>query len=236
VSEPDTRTEAEIAATIAKLNAEADQAQAAAAQAHAEARKTQAEATANEIAAEAAVVAWEHEQAKDEYNHRYRFCSVVSESAVNACISRLTRWHRLSPGCDIEIIFSSPGGSIIDGFALYDYIRYLSNEGHHITTGTLGEAASMAGILLQAGDHRWAGREAWVLIHRAAFGEVGKTYEIDDRVKWVKRIETRIINIFVAKSGGLLTAQKIRKNWERTDWWLDSDECLELGVVDEVRG
>ena len=50
-------------------------------------------------------------------------------------------------------------------------------------------AASMAGILLQAGDTRWVGHQAWVMIHRAAFGAWGKTHEIEDEVEFVKELK-----------------------------------------------
>ena len=148
-------------------------------------------------------------------------------------MSKLTQWHRKDPKCDIEIIFSSPGGSIIDGFELFDFIQHLRNEGHKVTTGSLGMAASMAGILLQAGDVRWIGHQAWMMIHRAAFGAIGKTYEVEDEVRLVKRIEERILDIFTSRSE--LTKHKIKKNWDRKDWWIDADECLSLGLVDEVR-
>ena len=124
------------------------------------------------------------EKAADEENFLYRFGSEVSGGSVGSCIKKLTEWHRINPKCDIEIIFSSPGGSIIDGFELFDHIQHLRNEGHHVTTGTLGYAASMAGILLQAGDTRWIGQQAWMMIHRAAFGAYGKTFEIEDEVKF----------------------------------------------------
>ena len=133
----------------------------------------------------------------------------------------------------MEIIFSSPGGSIIDGFELFDHIQQLRNEGHHITTGTLGYAASMAGILLQAGDTRWVGQQAWLMIHRAAFGAYGKTFEIEDEVKFIKRIEERILDIFTSRSK--LTTNKIKRNWDRKDWWISADESIDLGLVDEVR-
>ena len=94
-------------------------------------------------------------------------------------------------------------------------------------------AASMAGILLQAGDVRWIGHQAWLMIHRAAFGAIGKTYEIEDEVKLVKRIEGRILDIFTSRSK--LTRHKIVRNWDRKDWWIDADEALEMGLVDEVR-
>jgi len=95
-------------------------------------------------------------------------------------------------------------------------------------------AASMAGILLQAGDRRWIGHQAWLMIHRAAFGAVGKTFEIEDEVAWIKRIEARILDIFAKRS--TLSKVKIKRNWDRKDWWISSDEALELGLVDEIRG
>ena len=71
------------------------------------------------------------------------------------------------------------------------------------------------------------------MIHRAAFGAIGKTFEVEDEVKLVKRIEQRIVDIFTSRSK--LTNQKIKRNWDRKDWWIDADECLDLGLVDEVR-
>ena len=76
----------------------------------------------------------------------------------------------------------------------------MRNRGHKVTTGSLGMAASMAGILLQAGGVRWIGHQAWMMIHRAAFGAIGKTYEVEDEVKLVKRIEERCLDIFVSRS------------------------------------
>ena len=149
-------------------------------------------------------------------------------------MNKLTQWARRHPGCDIEIVFSSGGGSIIDGFVLFDFIQELRSRGHYVTTGSLGMAASMAGILLQAGDHRWIGHQAWLMIHRAAFGAIGKTFEIEDEVAWIKRIEARILDIFEKRS--TLTKVKIKRNWDRKDWWISSDEALELGLVDEIRG
>lgn len=217
-----------IAAETAKLEAEAEVAKA-------EARKAAAEARAAELSTEAKERSTAKELASDEHHRVYRFTGAVTGASVAACISKLTEWHRLDPECDIEIVFTSPGGSIIDGFCLFDFVRSLSHAGHKVIVGVLGMAASMAGILLQMGDHRWAGSEAWVMIHRAAFGAQGKTFEIEDEVEWVKRVEKRILDIFVRRTGGKLTAAKIKRNWDRKDWWLTSDEALELGLVDEVR-
>tara|TARA_Y100000389_G_C17469866_1_gene529359 strand:- start:6710 stop:7522 length:813 start_codon:yes stop_codon:yes gene_type:complete len=170
---------------------------------------------------------------RDDKNYLYRFNDKVSSGSVKMCMEILTEWHRLDPKCAIEIIFSSPGGSIIDGFELFDFLQDLRYQGHHLTTGTLGYAASMAGVLLQAGDVRWVGQQAWVMIHRAAFGASGKTFEIEDEVRFIQRIEGRILDIFTSRSN--LSKQKIKKNWDRQDWWLSADQAMEMGLVDEIR-
>jgi ATP-dependent Clp endopeptidase proteolytic subunit ClpP len=223
------------AATIAKLEAETAAARAGAAHTDAEARKAAAEATTAELAAAKAARLEAAALASDEHNHVYRFVGTVSGASVAACIKQLTEWTRTDPDCDVEIVFTSPGGSIIDGFVLFDFVRSLSHAGHKVTVGCLGMAASMAGILLQMGDHRWVGSEGWVMIHRAAFGASGKTFEVEDEVEFVKRIEKRIVAIFEARTGGKLTAARIKRNWDRKDWWIESEKALELGLVDEVR-
>jgi ATP-dependent Clp endopeptidase proteolytic subunit ClpP len=174
------------------------------------------------------------DSARDEENMIYRFNTGVDRTHVHQCMYKLTQWSRRHPGCDIEVVFSSGGGSIIDGFELFDFIQELRSRGHKVTTGALGMAASMAGVLLQSGGHRWMGHQAWMMIHRAAFGAIGKTFEIEDEVAWIKRIEGRILEIFESRS--TLTKLKIKRNWDRKDWWISSDEALDLGLIDEVRG
>ena len=232
--ENDKKTPEEVQAEIALKEAETRRTEA-------EARKTEAEASKAEFDAHKAKIDYEKilksrakELTLDEENNLYRFSGSVGEGSVRKCMGKLTEWSRLKPKCPMEIVFSSPGGSIIDGFELFDYIQDLRSKGHVITTGSLGMAASMAGILLQAGDHRWIGHQSWLMIHRAAFGAIGKTYEVEDEVKLVKRIEDRILDIFIKRSK--LTKMKIKRNWDRKDWWIDADEAVVIGLVDEVRG
>ena len=227
------KSKAEIEAEVRKLNAEALQAEAEARRAQAEAQKIEAEASEAQIRAEKSYKSRKRELASDEENFLYRFNGEVSKNSVKSCMVRLSEWSRLHPKCDMEIVFASGGGSIIDGFELFDFIQDLRSKGHNVITGSLGMAASMAGILLQAGSHRWIGHQAWMMIHRAAFGAIGKTFEVEDEVKFVKRIEERILDIFIKRSK--LSKLKIKRNWDRKDWWISADECKELGLVDEIR-
>ena len=232
--EKDHRSQEEIAADITLKEAEAALKAAEATKVNAEARKAEYLANEAELKYHETRQKFDRAQSLDEMNYLYRFDGGVDASSVKQCMKKLTEWSRLNSKCDIEIVFSSPGGNIIDGFELFDFIQGLRAKGHHITTGSLGYAASMAGILLMAGDTRWIGHQSWMMIHRAAFGAYGKTFEIEDEVKFVRRIEARILDIFALRSK--LTKQKIKRNWDRKDWWISADECLELNLVDEIRG
>ena len=233
---PGLQTKAEQEANAVRLLAEAERATAEAHKADAETRRGIALAIETELKARKVEDEDQARRAGDEFHHVYRFEGQVDEGSVNKAIEKLTEWHRLDPDCTIEVIFSSPGGSIFDGMKLFDFIVELGHRGHKTITGGIGMAASMAGILVQAGQTRYITNECWLLIHRAAFIAFGKTFEVEDHLKLIQRIEKRIIDIFVERSDGKLTSQKIKRNWDRKDWWLSSDECLKFGLVDEVRG
>lgn len=237
-------TQAEIDAIILKAKAEARKFEA-------EADKAQAEAKQAIIALKDAQIDLRQKRrietellALDSYNYVYRFNSEVSDSTVKSCIDKLTYWHRTNPDCDIEIVFNSPGGSVFAGMDLFDYIQELRRDGHHITTASRGFAASMGGILLQAGDTRVMGKEAYILIHEVSTWAGGKVGDLEDEVAFLRRMSDRIVDIFAdraAEAGRNGTAEKpitkaqLRANWKRRDWWLDSTEALKLGIVDELR-
>lgn len=170
--------------------------------------------------------------ANDDANHIYPFMGSVSGDSAKACIAKLTKWSRRDPGCDMTIIFNSPGGSVIDGLGLYDCITEMQQRGHKVTTVVRGYAASMGGILLQAGDERVIGANAYVLIHELSSGAIGKFSEIRDEVAFVKRLQDRCAGILADKS--TLSAAQIKKKWDRTDWWLDADETVKLGFADRI--
>lgn len=227
-----------VAAEVAKLAAETEAAYTLARLNVANARE--AEAKAEKIELELAV-AREKEQTRihSDYHKRvYQFDGAVDASSVGKCMSQLREWDRLDPDCPIEIIFNSPGGAVIHGMALFDLIVRLSTRGggrHKVTTGAQGYAASMGGILLQAGDVRWIGTQSFLMIHEISAGTGGKIGEMKDDVKFYDAICAQVVDIFVTRSGGKITKRKFIESWQRQDWWLLSDAALRLGFVDEVR-
>lgn len=218
---------------LAKLRAETEQVRVETLSTDATRRFAESQAHIADLAAQTTQRDYDYNLASDQYHNVYQFTSEVSSSSVGSCISALTHWSRLRPGCDIEVIFNSPGGAVIPGMALFDFLLDLRAKEHKLTTVALGHAASMAGILLQAGEQRVMGREAWLLIHEIQFSAIGKIGEIEDTTEWVKKIQKRVLTIFASRSR--MTVAQLEKKWKRTDWWLDSAEALRLGIVDEVR-
>lgn len=163
----------------------------------------------------------------------YTFDSSVDNDTVRLCMETLTLWTRRHPGANIKLIFNSPGGYVISGFALFDFLLELRSQGHHVETVALGMAASMAGILLQAGDTRVVGPNSWMLIHEVSAGALGTTSEMEDAVAFTKRLQNQILDIFAERA--TVTRETIKRRWKKTDWWLNADEMVKYGFADEIR-
>lgn len=162
----------------------------------------------------------------------YTFYEPVGEQSVKRAMRELGHWSRRDPEQPIKIVFNSPGGSVLDGLALFDYIQQLRDQGHEITTVGLGMAASMGGILLQAGDWRVMGKNAWMLIHEVSSVAWGKASEQEDQLKFVRRLQDRCVEILASRAN--ISKDQIKRKWKKLDWWLSAEEALEAGFVDEV--
>ena len=91
----------------------------------------------------------------------------------------------------------------------------------------------LGGVLLQVGKTRAMGSNALLLIHEASFGVSGQFGKIEDQVKMVELMHDRILSLFAERSN--LSKATISRRWRRRDWWIDSNDCLKHGFVDEVR-
>jgi len=164
--------------------------------------------------------------------HVYTFYAPVEAESVAACLAELGQWSRREPGSPITVIFNSPGGSVLDGLALFDYLRRLRATGHHVTTVAIGRAASMGAVLLQAGDRRLIGANAFLLIHEVSNSSAGKVSELEDGVDFTRKLQKRLQAILAEKSS--LSEQQIARRWVRKEWWIDADEAVTLGFADAV--
>jgi ATP-dependent Clp endopeptidase proteolytic subunit ClpP len=222
-----------------KLEAEIAHLQAEAERSHNESAKLGAEfaaLSAETRRTELEVVEHELEVANadaDPDRHRiYHLFGEINQAETTRCIETILRWSLRDPGQEMTIVFNSPGGSVLHGLALYDVIKQVQAAGHNVVTEARGRAASMGGILLQAGTERVVGYNTWMLIHEVSTAVSGKTSEIEDEVKFSKRLQDRLLTILAERS--VMTKSQIRRRWTRKDWWLSAEECVDLGFADRV--
>lgn len=163
----------------------------------------------------------------------FTFYGAIQTETVGRCIYELDKWSRRFPGEDITIIFNSPGGSVHDGFALYDFLLDLRGRGHKIIVKIIGMAASMGAILSQAGDERVIGPHSFMMLHEVAAGiDLARSSEIEDFTKLIQQFENKGLDILSERS--TLTRQQIKNRWKRKDCWLDAEEALKFGFVDRI--
>lgn len=171
-------------------------------------------------------------EAQDSETKTLVFVGSVDRDSVIEAGERLRIMGRRFAGEPLTIVFNSPGGSVIDGLALYDQIVELRKAGHEITTIARGQAASMGGILLQAGDKRLIGANAHLLIHEVSNISSGKVSEMEEHLEITRRMQNRLVAILAERS--TMSRNEIKKAWQKTDWWLDARQAVKLGFADKV--
>lgn len=170
--------------------------------------------------------------AHEGYNGVFRLYGDVDGSSVERLRLSTARYAATHPKAPIGLIISSPGGSMFDGFVLYDHLRALSNSGHKITTTVRGIAASMGAVLAQAGDVRVIGPESYLLIHEASSMTWGTSTAMKEEVAQVARFCRQMEQLFARRS--TMSAAAIRAKTKKTDWLLDSKEARKLGFADKI--
>lgn len=212
----------------------------------AELRKAKAEAEKAELDVETARhdLAWKirqnersqrREKELDLWDERRTvfFDGGVSAVSCRTVLSTLTEWSIEDPGCDMEIIISSPGGSVFDGLAFGDALEGFSRKGHHVTVTVAGMAASMAGVILQFADHRVIGRNSYLHLHEVSTGAIGKASDLMDTAELAKRLTRQSAEIYARRARR--SADEIFDMMHRQEVWLTAEQALDLGFVDEIR-
>jgi ATP-dependent protease ClpP protease subunit len=183
----------------------------------------------------------------DHYHNHMDFRCDVDYKSVDKALQQLRIWDRIDPKSSWFIDIQSDGGSALDGFALFDRLvahskrgkigkdgKRITNGKHHVTMTVLGHAASMGAILLQAADERVIGPEGVLMIHKVSAGAAGKVNEIMNTAKFLERMCDRIAAVFVERSNGRIDLETFNRKWEHNDWWITSEEALDLGFVDRI--
>ncbi len=156
--------------------------------------------------------------------------TVIEDTLANAIIAQLLFLEAEDPDRDIFIYINSPGGMVSSGLAIYDTMGYISCD---IATICMGQAASMAAVLLAAGTKgkRSVLPHARVMIHQPSGGSQGQASTIEIYTKEILKLRSRL-NEILAKH----TKQNIKKIAKDTDrdFFMSAEEAQEYGIVDNI--
>lgn len=178
---------------------------------------------------------WSWFTADPEREGRFMFDDAVTETTTARLLGRINKYTRLHPEAPIHITINSPGGSVIPGLALYDELRTVAAQGHHITTQVRGYAASFGVILLQAGDTRLVGQESWLMVHEISAGTGGKLHEIQDEAKFYEALNKRLFAIMANRTGGKYTGASLYRAVKGKDVWICADDAIaKYGLADKI--
>ncbi len=154
----------------------------------------------------------------------------VDDYVANLMIAQLLFLEAEDPDKDIHMYINSPGGVVTSGLAIYDTMQYIKPN---ISTLCLGQASSMAALLLAAGTKgmRFALPHSRILIHQPMGGVQGQATDVGIQAREILRMREELNMILVTHTGQVY--DKIEKDTDR-DFYMTGDQARDYGIVDSV--
>ena len=154
----------------------------------------------------------------------------VNATTSSLIVAQLMFLEAEDPEKDIHFYINSPGGSVTDGFAIYDTMNYVKCD---VATYCMGMAASMGAFLLAGGTKgkRYALPNAEIMIHQPLGGAKGQATEIEIAAKQILATKERLNRILSENTGkpiDIIAADTERDNWKT------AEEALEYGLIDHI--
>ena len=157
---------------------------------------------------------------------------VVDEERANLIVAQMLFLNSEDPKADIHFYINSPGGSVSAGLAVYDTMQFIHCD---VSTYCVGLAASMGAVLLMGGARgkRYALPNSSVLLHQPLIrGNItGPATDLQIEAEEMLRVQARLYRIISSHTGKPL--KQIEEDCDR-NYWLDSKQSLEYGVIDKV--
>jgi len=156
--------------------------------------------------------------------------SGIDEDVANIVVAELLFLEAEDPEKDIHFYINSPGGLVTAGLAIYDTMQYIKPD---IVTICVGQAASMAAVLLAAGTKgkRFALPHSRIMIHQPLGGAQGQATDIEIQAKEILRIRDMLNQILSEHTGQPI--ERVRKDTDR-DFYMSPEEALEYGIIDGI--
>lgn len=155
---------------------------------------------------------------------------VIEEHLANLVVAQMLFLESEDPDKDINLYINSPGGSVTAGLGIYDTMQYIKCP---VSTICVGQAASMAAVLLAAGakGKRIALPNSRVMLHQPLGGVQGQATDIEIHAKEIKKIRDRLNEIIAFHTNQDI--EKVAKDTDR-DFFMSAEEALAYGIVDKV--
>jgi ATP-dependent Clp protease protease subunit len=156
--------------------------------------------------------------------------TAIDDHVANLVIAQLLFLEAEDPEKDIMLYINSPGGMVSAGLAIYDTMQYIKPD---VCTICVGQAASMAAVLLAAGakGKRYALPHSRIMIHQPMGAFQGQATEVEIQAKEILRLRD-ILNETLAKHTGQ-DKRRIAKDTER-DFYMSSEEAQKYGIIDHI--
>ncbi len=156
--------------------------------------------------------------------------SAIDDDVANLVIAQLLFLESEDPEKDIQLYINSGGGVVTAGLAILDTMRYIRP---HVSTLCIGQAMSMAAVLLAAGEKgkRLALPNSRIMIHQPHGGIQGTASDIEIHAKEILRLRERIVHLLASYTGK--SADEINDDADR-DFVLTADEAVDYGIIDLV--
>ncbi len=154
----------------------------------------------------------------------------IDDDTANLVIAQILFLESEDPDKDIYLYINSPGGSITAGLAIYDTMQYVRPD---ISTICIGQAASMAAVLLCAGTKgkRLSLPNSRILIHQPLGGVQGQATDIEIHAKEIIKIRN-VLNRLISKHTGM-DISRVEKDTER-DYFMNAEEALAYKIIDSI--
>ncbi|OQB53226.1 MAG: ATP-dependent Clp protease proteolytic subunit [Deltaproteobacteria bacterium ADurb.Bin151] len=156
--------------------------------------------------------------------------TAIDDNVANVVVAQMLYLEAEDPDKEIFFYLNSPGGHVSSGMAIYDTMQYIKPP---ISTVCMGQAASMAAILLAAGEKgkRFALPHSRILIHQPLGGFQGQATDIDIQAREILRLKDELNRILSELTGQQL--EKVMNDTER-DYFMTSPQAKEYGLIDEI--
>jgi ATP-dependent Clp protease protease subunit len=154
----------------------------------------------------------------------------IDDDVANLVIAQMLFLESEDPDKDIHLYINSPGGIVTSGLAIYDTMQYIRPK---VSTLCMGQAASIAALLLAAGEKgkRFALPHSRILIHQPIGGFQGQASDVDIQAKEILRLREELNAIMVRHTNQ--SVEKIQADTDR-DFYMTGEQAKEYGIVDQV--